>query len=85
MVDSGEFPTYRAVGRVQKDHPLVSSKQVQDALTRLVKQGELRVVRRGVYEATELMRRRCVLILSRSHDYRCVEPPMYVREQGEGI
>lgn len=56
--DSTEFPTYKAVQAVQRDHPHVTAKQVQDAITRLVARGELRTVRRGIYQPTDAMRGR---------------------------
>jgi hypothetical protein len=36
----------------------VTAKQVQDAITRLVARGELRTVRRGIYQPTDAMRER---------------------------
>jgi|GEM_PF-4137580 len=44
-----QMHTYQIVSLVNKRHPGVSYKQVQDALTRLVRQGELDVVERGKY------------------------------------
>lgn len=58
LADSQEFPTYKAVRAVQHQHPDVTAKQVQDALTRLVKRGELRTVRRGIYQPADTMRGR---------------------------
>jgi len=58
LADSQEFPTYKAVRAVQHQHPNVTAKQVQDALTRLVKRGELRTVRRGIYQPADKMRGR---------------------------